>query len=303
MGITQNASRVRIESPAKDGTLGAQGVLNADQILFDTAMTTNNGNTEASPTFQRRHVVLRAGEVDEELNIVQSIDVDGVTCTMQEDWLTAPVSGDAYEVAYRLDDVATIAGCDFETDSRQWAMTKRLVIGTATLNGFLGLSHGQVFRLHDNGPTTSALRGGATGRLAIGMIRNDRANLGATLIFMNDADNELVWDNLAGMWLRLYEFTLMAGRNPEGVNSLDVTVNAGADLEWARSQLYGIDAPFKKRVERLRDLQGVFYGTVAELKLAPWYTGHMQSENDQAIKEEIAAEPDDTEVRLLVEFV
>ena len=303
MSITQNANRLRIESAAKNGTLGVQGALNADQIKFDTAITTNNSNLEASPSFQRRHVVIRRGETDEESSIVKSVDVDGLTCTMQAAWDSAPASGDTYDVAYRLEDCATFAGCTFESDSHQWVMSRRLIVGIGTTTfGFLGLSHGQVLRLEDRGPTETAFNVNSAGRLEIGTIKNDKANLGAILIFMNDADNEDVMDIVGSAVARIYETTFAAGLNHQGVNSLDVIVQATVDLDHARNNFYAIDAPkLKKRVERFQNFQAISYGTVGDMKLAPWYTGWLQSENDKVIKDEIAVMADAVKVRLLFE--
>lgn len=303
MSITQNASRVRVESAAKNGTLGTQGTLNADQIKFDTNISTNNSNLEASPTFQRRHVVIRRGDADEESNHILSVDVDGVTCTCQHDWVAAPASGDTYDIAYRLEDAATIAGLDFESDSQQWTLsTKRLTIGDGTNFAFFGMSHGQVLRLADQGDITSDMRVSGTGRFHIGTIKDDIPNLGATLIFLSDVDNDLAMDWLTGAAGRLYEFTLIAARNHTGVNTIDVTVQAGCDIEWMRSQIYGVDAPFKIRAERIADVTGAFYSTVGDIKNAPWYSGWLKSETDQTIIDEIAAEPNDTKVRIMLEF-
>ena len=150
-----------------------------------------------------------------------------------------------YDVSYRLEDVETIAGCDFETDSRQWVMTKRLIVGSTGLPGFLGMSHGQILRVIDNSPD-SGKRTGDDGIFCIGTIKNSVPNLGASIIFMNDTDNELCWDILVGGKVRLNEFTLIAGRNSEGVNSLDVTAAVLSDQQWARPTHYGVDSPFKK---------------------------------------------------------
>jgi len=246
MAITQNLSRVRVESSAKNGTLGVQGVLNANQIKFDTTIATNNGNLVASPVFDKRHVVLRKGLSTEEFGLIQSVDVDGLTCTMQQDWVVPPASLDTYDVSYRLDDVATVDGCDFETDSRQWNLpVKRLIVGSTGLPGFLGMSHGQVLRVPEVDNITSGLRTGDEGIFCIGAIKNGYANLGGAVIFNDTADNQLSWDLLAGSTTRLYEFTLLSARNPDGVNSLDVTVDALSDVEWAKGQHYGVDSPFK----------------------------------------------------------
>lgn len=300
MSITQNASRVRIESAAKNGTLGTQGALNANQIKFDTNISTNNSNLEASPSFAGRHVILRRGEIDEELNLIRTVDVDGVTCTCREDWASVPASGDTYDVGYLLEDVATFAGCTFETDSRQWVMDRRLIVGiTTTTFGFLGMAEGRVLRLNDEGASNSALQINTLGHFAIGLIKNDRSQFGATLIFTNATDNQLVWD-IDG-WARLYEFTLVSARQPDGINSLDVTIDAGADVDWATAQIHGIDAPFKRIRKRFKRHDGVDMGTVTDLKAGAWHGGHLLSENDKVIKDEIAAQAGGKRVRLLIE--
>ena len=248
MAITQNASRVRVESAAKNGTLGTQGAINADQIKFDTNISTNNSNLESSPTFAKRHVMIRKGTATQEINIVQSVDVGGLICTMQQDWETAPASGDDYHVAYRLDDILTIAGMNYDSASGQWYMdsAKRLIIGLTASPGFFGMSHGQILRVSDRSPD-SGFRTGDDGIFCIGMIRNGLPNLGGTIIFGNDTDNELAWDILSGARVYIYEFVLVAAKNPTGINSLDVTVDALAEeVLWSKGQHYGIDSPFKE---------------------------------------------------------
>lgn len=251
MAITQNASRVRVESSAKNGTLGAQGTLNANQIKFDTNISTNNGNLVAFPEFKRRHVILRKGTATQEINIVLSVDVDEVTCTMQEDWETVPASGDAYDVAYRLEDIETVAGMNYDSTTGQWYMdsAKRLIVGSTGLPGFFGMSHGQILRISDRSPD-SGFRTGDDGIFCMGMLRNDIPNLGGTIIFMNNTDNELCWDILGGASVYINEFTLIAGNNPSGINSLDVTVDALAnEVIWRDGHHYGIDSPFKPTLQ------------------------------------------------------
>lgn len=302
MSITQNASRVRVESAAKNGTLSTQGALNNNQIKFDTNISTNNSNLEASPSFRRRHVILRPGEVDEEFNQVQSVDVDGVTCTCYEDWDSNPASGDLYEIAYRLEDVVTIAGCDFETDSQQWVMTKRLILGVGTTaDGFLGMSHGQILRLNDEGPSTTAFRLNSRGVFCIGTIKNDRGERGAVLTFDNNADDETVMDFSSGAQGRLYEFTLIAARGHSGVTGLTVTVDAGADVEWARAQLHGMNAPFKKRVKRVEDIDGNVVLTKSEVTDLPELKGWCISSLGKSVNDALTAEAAGDTFHLLIE--
>lgn len=301
MSITQNATRVRIESSAKNGTLGSQSAALADQVIFDTNISTNNSNLEASPSFRRRHVCIRRGETDEECQLIQSVEVDGVTCNVYNDWDTAPASGDTYDIAYKLEDMATIAGCSFETDSRQWVMTKRVIVGTPTVFGYLGMSHGQILRCWDPNTTDYSFRVAAVGRFEIGTLKNDKAERGAQLLFDRGADAEQAIEFLNGSVARLYEFAMHSMRAPDGILGLLVTVGATADVKWARHQSSGMNTPFKNKFDRIQDWQSVFYETVADVKLAPWYTGHMQSETDQTIKDAIVGEADTDRVRILIE--
>ena len=314
MAITQNANRVRVESSAKNGTLGAQGAINADQIKFDTAITTNNGNLETSPVFRRRHVILRRGETNEECGLIRSVDVDGLTCTLYKDWIEAPASGDAYDVGYRLEDCATVAGCDFETDSRQWNMTKRLIVGIgATTFGMLGLSHGQILRCDDRGPTQSGLLINDAGWFLIGTIKEtpvgeEVGERGATVLFDNDADDEEVME-IEGT-AHMFEFAMGATRAPEGVTGLVVTHVVGSTVLWARFQGHGMNTPYKKRVRKIKSgwagtgvnvLGSTKLGTVADIKEMSFYNGWCHSEADASLKDAISGKADTASVRIFIE--
>lgn len=304
MSITTNAERIRVESPAKNGTLGTQGAINANQIKFDTNISTNNGNLMASPTFKRRHVVIREGDADEESQLVESVDVDGVTCTMQDSWVSAPVSGDTYEVAYRLEDVATIAGCDYETDSFQWVIaTKRLVVGSATLNGYFGMSHGQVLRLADRGATEEDMSVTGLGRFEIGQAVDDDAKFGAIIFYTADTDNDTVFDGANSGTLRLYEATFAAARNHEGVNSIDMDIDATVDLKFGRVNLYGVDSPkLKKVVIRAQDTSTqVYWSTKSDLASSAMWNGWLKSSIDQTIYDALQSEANTAQVRILIE--
>jgi len=301
MAITTNATRIRVESAAKNGTLGSQSGAGTKQIIFDTNISTNNSNLEASPSFEKRHVVIRRGETDEECQLIQSVEVDGVTCNVYNTWDSAPVSGDTYDIAYKLEDMATIAGCTFETDSRQWVMTKRVVVGTPTVFGYLGMSHGQILRCWDTGTVDYSFRVAAVGRFEIGTLKNDVAERGAQILFDANTNGEEAIEFLNGSVSNLYEFAMHSMRAPDGVVGLLVTVGATADVKWARSQSSGMNTPFKNTYQRVQDIETIYYEDVAAVKLAPWYTGHMQSETDQTIKDAIVGKADGDRVRILIE--
>lgn len=306
MSITTNASRVRVESSAKNGTLGTQGALNDNQIKFDTAITTNNGNLESSPTFDQRHVILRRGETDEEWGLINQVDGDGLTCTLLADWDAPPASGDAYDVGYVLPDVETIVGCSRESDSQQWVMTKRLVIGvTTTTFGFLGLSYGQILRLNDRGPSTTDLQVNTLGHFAIGTLKDKPngdsvAERGAILLFDKSANNEPAMD-IDGS-AHMYEFAMLSIRSWQGVRGLTVTHDAGANVKWSRFQGAGMDTPYKKKQRKFHDVPGTYWGTVKELKdnlrsLNGWCKGDC----DESVEDSISGEADNKKVYLVVE--
>lgn len=306
MSITNTVDRIRIESFAKDGTLPTQGVLNANQIKFPTNISTNNGNLEASPTFDDRHVVLRLGDADEEKNLITSVNVDGVTCTCINDWDSEPVSGDTYTIQYMPEDVATIAGCDYEADSGQWNLTKRLIIGVTTITaGGLGLSRGKIMRMDDRGPLQTALQVNTLGWLMIGIDKDlpsgeSRAERGGQLIFTNDASDETVADIDGHAFM--YEFAMHSAFAHSGVIGLKVTHDAGATVKWSRFQGTGMDAPYKKKQRKFHDVPGVYWGTVKELKdnmasLGGWCKG----DADESVLDTINLEADNKKVYLVVE--
>lgn len=301
MSITTNVNRIRVESAAKNGTLSTQGAIGNNQIKFDTAITTNNGNLESSPVFQFRHVVIRRGDADEETNYITVVDGDGVTCTCIDDWTANPVSGDTYDVSYGLDDCATRAGCTFETDSRQWAMTKRMIVGDGTNFAYLGMGNGQILRCDDRGPTESAFRVVNAGRFDIGTIKDDLARRGAQLIFDNDADDETVCEFVNGCVAHLNDFVMVSGRFPDGVNGLVVTVGATADVQWFRSRTLGMNTPFKNRVARCKDVDGSFVLDKTEVLAMASNNGWLRDPMAETITDELAAEASTTRVRILFE--
>src|SRR3972149_7674942 len=116
MSITTSAGDgVRIPTVAKNGTLGSQAAAASNEIIFDTAITTNNGNLMVSPTFVGRLVIVRQGLSNEETRYITAVAGDNVTCTVHEDWVTQPASGDAYHVSYIIQDAATLTGLSLIT--------------------------------------------------------------------------------------------------------------------------------------------------------------------------------------------
>ncbi len=139
MAITTSAGDgVRITTAAKNGTLGSQAAAASDEIIFDTAITTNNGNLEGSPTFVARLVIVRQGASDEETRYITAIDGDNVTATANEDWVVAPTSGDSYHVAYRLTDAETVNGVSLNSKTGLFEFSRGLSVGNAGGGGAFG---------------------------------------------------------------------------------------------------------------------------------------------------------------------
>ena len=245
MSITQNASRIRIESAAKNGTLGSQSGLGVKQIKFDTAITTNNGDLESSPTFKGRYVVVRRGQSDEETNPIKSVDPDGLTCTCLNAWDSGPASGDSYDVSYVLDDVATIAGCDKESGTRQYAFTKRLVIGDAVAFAFFGMGDYQMMRMADSGPTTDAIRIMNNGCFSAGAVKKNQPVKGGLIIFTNDGDGESVMTCKTGSTANVYDTTFYSAFKPDGV-AVQIDVESGITSDIKKASRIGVVVQNKK---------------------------------------------------------
>ena len=77
----------------KNGTLGTQTAVASDEILFPSAITTNNGNLEPAPTFRGRGVILRRDETPTKATAVltltsnplntETVVIDGKTYTFR----------------------------------------------------------------------------------------------------------------------------------------------------------------------------------------------------------------------------
>lgn len=89
MAITPAAGTgVVITSAAKNGTLGSQAAASSTQIIFDTDLTTNNGQL-ANTSFIGRLVIVRRGTGTEETRYM--IAESGTTVTVHEAWTVQPV--------------------------------------------------------------------------------------------------------------------------------------------------------------------------------------------------------------------
>ena len=296
MAITDTGSRIRIESPAKNGTLSTQGA-GDNKITFDTTIATNNGNLATTPSFKGRQVIIRRGDADEETGRISAIDWTGLIGTTLDDWDTPPVSGDTYDVAYGMTDVDTVPGCSQESDSKQYVLTKRLVVGDGTNFGYIGLSRGEVVRFPDEGPGNNALHIANAGRLDVGTLKGEAARSGAVLIFTHDGDGEVAFRIADGGQVSLFAFTLVSMLRPEGI-VLDVTHGDTAKLKWRRGNLLGISAPFTHRDYVLKS----FLLTKGEIVTDAAYTGWCRSRMDEGIFDAVDTEASDSvKVRISIE--
>lgn len=308
MAITQNAIQINPNSAAKDGTLAAQGALAANQILFDSLISvSNNGNLVTSPSYVDRVVVLRQGEVDEEVNVITAIDGTGLIATCFHDWDSPPALLDTYHVGYTIEDVATFSGCTFDTVKREWDFDRKLVIGQSPAAfALMGVVNGQRLFMSDEGATTEALEIINGAKLVSGTQKGLVTSPGGHFIFSHDGAGEVCMQVRNGATLCAFQTTFQSARTFEGVD-LEISVIAGGILEFGDVNLIGITAPMKKRRKGLRGISGaggVSMGTVRQLldgapSLNGWCTGDM----DESILEAISGEPDDAKVYIVVEDV
>lgn len=152
MGITYSAGvGTTITSAAKNGTLGTQPSPQSNIIVFDTNIATNNGQLTASPSFAGRLVIIRLNQPDEETRYISSVAADGVTCTVTEDWVSPPASGDTYHISYLIKDAASISGVSLLTKrNNDYACAREFTVGNGTAFAFFALLDGASMELGNN---------------------------------------------------------------------------------------------------------------------------------------------------------
>lgn len=202
MAISNN---MVVSSYAKNGTLGDQSGAASNEIIFDDLMSdTNNGDVDPAELFSNRLVIVRLGDPDEETRYIAS-EV-GTTGTVNEDWVSPPVSGDTYFIPYGPIDADTIGNAFKVVLKRNtdWTTTKVITIQNGA--GFAILD-GHSIETVDNGSTTAAdivIESG--GRWDSGYISSNIAVGGGQLFGTPALDGELVLDVQSGGEANFYDF-------------------------------------------------------------------------------------------------
>lgn len=199
MGIaTQAQAGVQIQSPAKNGTLTSQGTLTGSNIFLPGDLTANNGQM-GNTDYTGRILVLRRGLANEEIRYIigpGSTGAFGWQLQVNEPWVQAPASGDAYAVSYILADAATVTGLSYAAKADSYTSGRRLDIQNT---GLFAFRDGDMFETNDNSSTTVAdVTVSSGGLLVVGYETGGSAVSGAFAIGTPATDGELVLDVKAG---------------------------------------------------------------------------------------------------------
>ena len=215
MSITTSAPNgVIVTTPAKDSrlletTLGSQAGANANQVIVPNAIGTNNqGNLTGSPSYVGRLFMLRPGLSSEEVRYITGDAAN--TLTVNEDWVTAPASGDDWAISYIIQDVATVTGLSLINKRvADYSSSRRLSVGDGTNFAWLAFVDGVSLETVDNGSTTVAdFRVLNNARFDNGYLSSDTPVSGGYVIGTPATDGEMVFDAQAGCVARLYDFFL-----------------------------------------------------------------------------------------------
>jgi hypothetical protein len=179
----------------------------------------NNGNVAGPPTdgtavYTGRLVHIRKGDGDEEIRYIVSESGTGpVTCVVNEDWDSQPVSGDTYFIPYGPTDMDTKGNAFKELLKRvtDWAASD--IIEVSSGGGF-ALLDGHSIETTDNSSTTQAdiivYSGGA---LYVGFISGGKPVSGGYIVPTPALDGEFAFDIQSGGLAYLYDFFMSAVKN------------------------------------------------------------------------------------------
>jgi hypothetical protein len=207
MAITNTAGDgVRVTTAAKNGTLGSQAAAATNEIIFDTNINTNNSNLEASPTFVGRKVIVRQGASDEETRYITAIAGDGVTATVNEDWVSQPATSDTYHVSYRLADAETTgASVTLNSKTGLYEFGRNFTVGNSGGGGFayFAITDYQAMEMDDSG-NNDDFTVETDGRLDIGYLQGGSAIAGAIVTNVKNTDSEPYINFIDGAEVRAY---------------------------------------------------------------------------------------------------
>lgn len=218
-----NANPTTITTGAKDGTLSYQtddetisgNPIADNEIIFDTDISTNNGDMTSTPaaTFVGRLVVIRQGDVDEETAYITAVTTapGGGTryCTLHQDWSSPPANGDSYNICYICYDIDDNVGNDFKVLLKRqtdWASAEVITVDNG---GFFGLLDGHSIETVDNSSTTVADQIVASGgRFDVGYLAGSTPVGGGYIVGTPAIVGEFVFDVQEGGEANLHDFFL-----------------------------------------------------------------------------------------------
>jgi hypothetical protein len=201
MAITTSAGDgVRVTSSAKNNGL-LTGTAAANQfVLPDGIVATNNGQIGLS-TLAGRLITIRRNEVDEETRYILS-EHGLVTGTVGEDWDTPPVTGEAYDISYVIEDAATVTGLSLITKrTRDYSLGRLFSVGnavTGTFSWFALLDGASLESDNTIGATDRAFRIYGDGRWDFGYQQGGAPVPGGYLISTANATGEYAFGVDAG---------------------------------------------------------------------------------------------------------
>jgi len=181
---------IRVNSTAKNGTLGSQGAIDADQIVLDTSLNSTNNGTITAPLIGRLLILRRGGTDEETKQIIEGAD-SATTIRVHEDWTVAPTSGDSYDISYVLDDCVALTGMVLSSKTGIYESSRGLHIGLASGGTFAYLSQTdqQAFEIRDDNSDPSLVVE-QDGRHDIGFLQDGSPVKGGILHTLNSNEGE-----------------------------------------------------------------------------------------------------------------
>jgi hypothetical protein len=243
--VAINANPTTITTGAKNGTLSYQtddetvsgNAIADNEIIFDTDISTNNGDMTSTPaaTLVGRLVIIRQGDADEETAYITAVTTapGGGTryCTVHQDWASPPVNGDTYNICYICYDIDDNVGNDFKPllkRNTDWASAEVITIADG---GFFGLLDGHSIETVDNSSTTVAdhiVESG--GRWDVGYLAGSTPVGGGYMIATPAVVGEFAIDIQSGGEANLHDFFLTC-----------VYLNKGhfnGNVIWTKAKIY-----------------------------------------------------------------
>lgn len=215
---------ITIISPAKNGTLGAQGSIDADQIVLDDSLNATNNGDITDPLVGRL-LILRRNESDEETKqIVEGADTD-TTIRVHEDWTVPPASGDTYDISYVLGDTAAFTGMSLSAKTGVFEASRKILVGDGISFTYFAQKDQEAFEIRDNAANDS-LEVADLGRFDVGFLLAGNPGAGGLLNTLNDGDGEPSVNFLSGSKVKINDAINFSFRASTGYTAdVDAVVN------------------------------------------------------------------------------